>query len=75
MASHMSELPRSLKPFGHTPYGEGFSASTSYVSEIIPDNIGFQPSSGIHELIVHEPEFVKNGKHLYTIGNTKYSYD
>ena len=56
MAYHMSELPRSLKPFGYTPHGEAHTTSISYVSDVIHDSINFDPSERIDELL-------KNGKH------------
>ena len=75
MAYHMSELPRSIKPFGYTPYGEGHPTSISYASDVTPDNINFQPSVGIHELLVHKPEFLENGKNCKAIGNTNNSFE
>ena len=67
MAYHMSELSRSLKPFGYPPQGEGHTTSISYVSDVIHDSINFDPSVRIDELL-------KNGKHFQAIRNTMYSY-
>ena len=62
MAYHMSELPRSLKPFDYTLHGEGHTTSISYVSDVISGYSNFYPSVIIDEVIVHEPELLKNGK-------------
>ena len=63
MAYHMSELSRSLKPFSHTPHGQEHTTSISYVSDVIPDYTHFDQSVRIDELIVHEPDFLKNSKY------------